>query len=246
MECLRAGRPAGAGPLTRRSGVPPRPRRVDAPESLLRVVGVAAHRKREEEDRAVQLVDVAPAATVGLMIERLIDRPMPIPPGWVVTKASNSSWTDAGSMPIPPSCTATMTRSSSCRADRMTSSRGRSGGRHRLDAVRHEVEDKLLMLRPVVEDGDNSMARPTSATLRAGPARRAQRTTSRTTALRSTGPLCVTLFLAAGGCARSPPPPVAIRDDRLQRFPHALVVRMRGGHRLATPWRPRLSRRAAG
>src|SRR5258708_1910738 len=43
------------------------------------------------------------------MIERLMDRPMPMPPGLVVKKALNTWSRSFAAMPIPVSCTATLT-----------------------------------------------------------------------------------------------------------------------------------------
>src|SRR5712671_1244235 len=54
-------------------------------------------------------------------IDRLIESPMPIPPGLVVKKASNRRDEWSGSNPTPASCTATRTESDEYDCDRIIS-----------------------------------------------------------------------------------------------------------------------------
>src|SRR5437870_8841358 len=77
---------------------------------------------------------IAPCGSFGVVqswppcastIERLIDNPMPMPPGLVVKKALNTSSRCFAAMPTPVSWTVSLTRSWSCISDRMVSSRGR-------------------------------------------------------------------------------------------------------------------------
>ena len=81
------------------------------------------------------------------MIERVIDRPMPRPSGFVVKKGSKTRDRVSGGSPAPVSEMVTLTVSGAGAVVRIVSRRsGGSVGFHRLDGVAHQVQQGLLQL----------------------------------------------------------------------------------------------------
>src|SRR5207245_11800340 len=82
-------------------------------------------------------------------IERQIDNPMPLPPGFVVKNALNNSTRWSAAMPMPVSCTLISTSSSLSGQERIASSRGRSETEAIAWTAFITVEDDLLELHAV-------------------------------------------------------------------------------------------------
>src|SRR5262249_62159221 len=109
----------GAGEHRRDAGVPgsaPRPGGAASADRLTVLSDDEAHATGSEN------WTIAPCGSLGAaqsrppcasMIERLIDSPMPMPPGLVVKNALNAWSRSLARMPTPVSCTATLTPSSS-------------------------------------------------------------------------------------------------------------------------------------
>jgi hypothetical protein len=86
------------------------------------------------------------------MIERQIDRPMPMPLDLVVKKASNRRSASLAAIPTPQSSTATeFDRAVLLRSDHQFA-RPSDERLHRFNAIDHQIKDHLLELDPICKD----------------------------------------------------------------------------------------------